>query len=255
MAQFPAMPFWTDAYLGDTTHLTTIEHGAYLLLLFTSWRSKDCCLPDDDKLLARYAKLGPVQWVKMRPVIEPFFKIENGVWIQQRLNDERVAVKQRREQKIIAGKASALKRHQTASTDVLTDAERLFNYPLTLTKTLNQEEDKKDTSYPKKSASAALPDGTAKTPATRGKRLKVYLDEIGEEAAGYEFGTWAQQELNLDAATINAEMAKFCDYWNATPGQKGCKLDWAATWRNWCRSVKEKITKEEKNREVWSRKR
>ena len=28
----------------------------------------------------------------------------------------------------------------------------------------------------------------------------------------------------------------FRDYWIAVPGAKGVKLDWAATWRNWCRS-------------------
>lgn len=27
----------------------------------------------------------------------------------------------------------------------------------------------------------------------------------------------------------------FIDYWTAVPGQKGCKLDWDATWRNWMR--------------------
>ena len=53
MAQFPVLPLWTDAYLGDTTHLTTIEHGAYMLLLMVSWRSPDCRLPDDDAMLAR----------------------------------------------------------------------------------------------------------------------------------------------------------------------------------------------------------
>lgn len=89
----------------------------------------------------------------------------------------------------------------------------------------------------------------------RGGRLKAYLDEIGEDAVGREFGTWALQELGLDVGTINAEMAKFCDYWNATPGQKGVKLDWPATWRNWCRSAKEKQTKEANQREIWARKR
>lgn len=30
--------------------------------------------------------------------------------------------------------------------------------------------------------------------------------------------------------------AKFRDFWIAKPGRDGLKLDWAATWRNWCRN-------------------
>lgn len=29
---------------------------------------------------------------------------------------------------------------------------------------------------------------------------------------------------------------RFRDYWIAQPSQRGCKLDWEATWRNWCRN-------------------
>ena len=38
---------------------------------------------------------------------------------------------------------------------------------------------------------------------------------------------------------LRAEHAKFCDYWIAQPGQKGVKLDWDATWRNWMRRAGE----------------
>lgn len=33
-------------------------------------------------------------------------------------------------------------------------------------------------------------------------------------------------------------MENFQDYWKAVPGSKGVKLDWDATWRNWCRNDK-----------------
>lgn len=107
MAEFPALPLWTDAYLGDTTHLTTIEHGAYLLLLMTAWRTRDCELPDDDRLLARYARLNRQQWSRMRPILEPFFTVGNGVWKQGRLTDERAAVKRKSEINSTKGKAGA----------------------------------------------------------------------------------------------------------------------------------------------------
>jgi uncharacterized protein YdaU (DUF1376 family) len=93
MAEFPAMPFWTDAYLADTTHLTTIEHGAYLLLLIAMWRAKDNRLPSDDAKLARYAKLTAGQWRRIKPTIMEFFR-DDGTWITQgRLTDEAAFVR------------------------------------------------------------------------------------------------------------------------------------------------------------------
>ncbi|WP_425412328.1 helix-turn-helix domain-containing protein [Leisingera methylohalidivorans] len=38
--------------------------------------------------------------------------------------------------------------------------------------------------------------------------------------------------------TIRLEAEKFQDYWRSAPGQKGVKLDWQATWRNWMRNSK-----------------
>ena len=110
MAQFPALPLFTDAYLGDTTHLTTIEHGAYLLLLIVAWRSKGCKLPDDDKMLARYTKLSTAQWLRIKPVVLEFFTVENGYLFQGRLLDELDTVKRLTMQRSNAGKASALQR-------------------------------------------------------------------------------------------------------------------------------------------------
>ena len=52
MAEYPALPLWTDAYLADTTHLTDAEHGVYFQLVVHAWRSPDCRLPNDAKWLA-----------------------------------------------------------------------------------------------------------------------------------------------------------------------------------------------------------
>lgn len=95
MAKHPSFPFFTDAYLADTQHLTTIEHGAYLLLLISMWRNQpDISLPDNETLLARYTKLTRGQWRRIEPTIRPLFHVENGVWRQRRLTDEYEAVRQ-----------------------------------------------------------------------------------------------------------------------------------------------------------------
>lgn len=114
MAQFPALPLWTDAYLGDTTHLTTIEHGAYLLLLIAMWRNKGT-LPNDDKLLARYARLQSNQWKRMKPILMEFFTTEDGQITQGRLTDEYLSVEQHSRKQSNNSKARWLKNKKTSN--------------------------------------------------------------------------------------------------------------------------------------------
>ncbi|MBO9398752.1 YdaU family protein [Shimia sp. R9_2] len=47
-------------------------------------------------------------------------------------------------------------------------------------------------------------------------------------------GDWAVDQ-GLPPQDVRKEAAKFIDYWHSVPGQKGVKLDWPATWRNWIR--------------------
>ncbi len=44
-----------------------------------------------------------------------------------------------------------------------------------------------------------------------------------------------QREHNITDLDAKRELDKFRDYWRALPGQRGTKLDWSLTWRNWLR--------------------
>lgn len=91
MAEYPAMPLWTDAYLADTRHLSTEEHGAYLLLLMEAWRRPTCALPDDDALLARLAGLPLDRWTEIRSVIMGMWTFDgrSKTWHQKKQRKER----------------------------------------------------------------------------------------------------------------------------------------------------------------------
>lgn len=79
----------------------------------------------------------------------------------------------------------------------------------------------------------------------RGTRLKAFLDLQGEQIVATRWGKWALSQ-SMDEIFINEQMHIFCDYWNAVSGQKGVKLDWDGTWRNWCR----KENKQKKEKEI-----
>jgi uncharacterized protein YdaU (DUF1376 family) len=42
LAEFPALPLFTDLLLADTGHLSHEEFGAYMRILILIWRSPDC---------------------------------------------------------------------------------------------------------------------------------------------------------------------------------------------------------------------
>jgi uncharacterized protein YdaU (DUF1376 family) len=81
------MPLFVADFLQDTSHLSTLESGAYLLLLMGAW-TRGAELPDDDMTLARLARLSSAKWRSIRGTLAPFFLIGNGKWIQKRLASE-----------------------------------------------------------------------------------------------------------------------------------------------------------------------
>jgi hypothetical protein len=46
---------------------------------------------------------------------------------------------------------------------------------------------------------------------------------------------WALGDFDVTTAEIADTAASFRDYWCGKPGADAKKLDWLATWRNWCR--------------------
>jgi uncharacterized protein YdaU (DUF1376 family) len=84
------MPVFIGDYLADTMHLSTEQHGAYLLLLFHLWRRGS--LHDDDGTLAQITGLSSTAWSRARPVLAEFFQIQDGLWGHRRVELERARV-------------------------------------------------------------------------------------------------------------------------------------------------------------------
>jgi hypothetical protein len=69
------------------------------------------------------------------------------------------------------------------------------------------------------------------TATPRGRRLPAdwVLPKSWGEWAIAEFPQWTPDKVRREAST-------FRDHWKAKTGKDATKLDWEATWRNWCRS-------------------
>lgn len=100
------MPLYWGDYLRDTGHLSAAEHGAYLLLIGHYWTTGKR-LPDNDTMLARVARMTAKEWKAARPIIAPFFKIEDGLWGHGRIDAEMQKWVDLINGKSKAGKASA----------------------------------------------------------------------------------------------------------------------------------------------------
>lgn len=106
----PYMPLFVADYLGDTSHLTTLEHGAYMLLIMTYWQ-RGKALPDDSQRLANIARLPVDEWRAIEATISELFCVENGVWTHPRI--ERELTKAR--DKSSKARASAGRRHSNGT--------------------------------------------------------------------------------------------------------------------------------------------
>ena len=97
--------FWTD-YLRDTAHLSTEEHGAYLLLIAHYWNTGKA-LPADEKYLQKICKISRYKVKKYLPVLGAFFTIEGGKWHHARIERELSGAFDRKDAAIGRGKRAA----------------------------------------------------------------------------------------------------------------------------------------------------
>lgn len=130
MAALPYMPLYVADYLADAAHLSTLEHGAYLLLIMTYWQRGEP-LPSNDWRLARIARMSPEEWDECRDVLAEFFHDDGETWSHKRIDVELAKVEAKSEQARNARKA----RKQRPSNGRTTDVERPFNHTDTDTDT------------------------------------------------------------------------------------------------------------------------
>jgi uncharacterized protein YdaU (DUF1376 family) len=99
------MPLYIADYLSSTSRLTTEQHGAYLLLIMDYWKSG--APPDNDLVLSQITKLSPTAWANARTMLQPFFEVVDGLWIQHRIESEMVKAKHNKQVNQKRGKAGA----------------------------------------------------------------------------------------------------------------------------------------------------
>ena len=207
----PRMPLDTDAYLADTGHLSTVQHGAYLLLLMAIWRSKDGWLPGDDGFLSRATHQTLDKWRRMAPTIRALLKASDGRVSQKRAQKER--------------EAATYDPSQNPSQDSSTVPKPLkTNGPISETaKTVSAAESAPLPFLEPEEVKKSLPS----------KKVKGSLSTLAAD--------WQPTVADLDYAAQHGFDRKrayeiagaFADHHRS----KGNRMaDWSAAWRNWIRN-------------------
>jgi uncharacterized protein YdaU (DUF1376 family) len=194
------MQLYTSDYLADTAHLTTEEHGAYLLLLMNYWqRGKP--LDNTDGRLAHVARLSAERWQEVEPILAEFFMIEGNIWVQARIERDLDKIRDKSSKLAANGSIGGSKRQANAK-----------QMPIYEEEDEEEEEDNKKTSsfddfwtaYPRKTAKGAAVAAWVKAikKATAEEIIKAaqaYRDDVNrEEGFTAHASTWLNQERWLD---------------------------------------------------------
>lgn len=113
MADFAALPLFTDSLLADTSHLNDEEFGRYMRLLIVTWRSPECRIPNDPAWIAKRLRLDSLQYDRLiKPLVAEFFRADADAdadalkWLtQKRLKKEWKYTVEKREKNKAAAKS------------------------------------------------------------------------------------------------------------------------------------------------------
>lgn len=219
------MPLHIADYLADTGHLTATEHGAYLLLIMHYWQNG--ALPENERLIARIAKLDQRQWEESRDVLAMLF---NEGWKHSRIDAELSKADDIIEKRKKAAEARFTKSNTNAHDEQVHSTSLYMRVP-----TDNRQPTTNDEANVGRETSEVVGPRSAKPsrePAARGSRLPA------DWTLPDEWLQWALSEFpSLPAIRLKREAEGFRDYWIAKAGRDAAKRDWEATWRNWVRKI------------------
>lgn len=97
------MPLYVGDYLRDTQHLTTTQHGAYLLLIMHYWQHGG--LPSEEEAIARISRLSLHQWKSNSQAIAELFL---PGWKHKRIEHELEKMKTISAKRAMAGQRGGL---------------------------------------------------------------------------------------------------------------------------------------------------
>lgn len=211
MAALPYMQLYVADYLADTAHLTTEEHGAYLLMLFSYWQTGKPLRADR---LATVARMSNDRWNSVENTLSEFFNtdVNPGCWTHLRVEADLHQVASKSTQASDAGKKSALARARAkqalqtdVSTSVATKPQRNANHTDTDTDTEQNQDQKHLIKFDQKSAFEIFwklyPRKVSKTPSmkkfmTKCKDAETFskiIRSVGEHIEG----AWSLAEMNF----------------------------------------------------------
>jgi len=212
MSLAPFVPFYTSDFLAGTSGLTAATKGVYITLLCLMYEA-EAPLPQSWETLARRCGCTLPAFHKAIESLQDDGKIvvtDAGLWSPK--CDRHIA--QRRERQKSATSAAKIRWKKTSEKQGESDAGASSAqcqpdpYP-------EEVKERQAKACPKKRASR-LPEGWTLPP---------------------DWLAWAEGQGGT-AAHWRAEADKFRDYWCAKSGAAATKLDWQATWRNWCRNAR-----------------
>jgi uncharacterized protein YdaU (DUF1376 family) len=188
-------------YKSHTEHLSEMEDLTYRRLLDWYYLHETPIPLDEDEVARQIRMRSHIDCIAV--VLREYFECTTKGWIHHRANKELSKAGDKSQKASESAKARWNKQKDANALQMQSESNATHNtLPIT-----------QDTKLIKKQQ--------------RGSRLPVdfVLDE--------EWIAFCKQERpDLNPEKVFAE---FLDYWTAQPGQKGVKLAWTPTWRNWVR--------------------
>lgn len=227
---FQYFPLYTGDYLRDTRHLSPCEHGIYLLLLMHCWDQKGPAPLDERKLHGICNVRSGDEIAAMRRVLDEFFtRMDDGHY------NKRMDAEVRKAEELSRKYAAAAGRRWSGRNVASHDAEAWPGHSVGSAegKPRDQTIDLDHRPYTETTTTAEAPVAAEKPVRSRGSRLP---DGCPTEE---EIEWCRQQRPDLDPLMTRD---RFRDHWTAAAGSKGVKADWSATWRNWVRNERPKVT-------------